>query len=240
CWCGIPAGGIWDRHRRRVLVRYSGGSTYRVRACNLVPVLEPYPRDDETVSASVSLPPLVVVVPETNIYRRVAKAHTGCDYGITVDRIRNSLEGAGDVPREWPASPPSAANVEEEEMEENDDDDDHYRDDEGRVSCLGVDKSKESIDIANQRYPRCKFVIGDVLVPGEMSSVRALCERHLVGMAPSVMCIDINGNREIDGVLDCLRMVMNEPWSSMPRMIIVKSRFLYWEMKKMEESWGGW
>lgn len=62
----------------------------------------------------------------------------------------------------------------------------------------------------------------------------------IVGTAPSVMCIDINGNREIDGVLECLRMVMNEPWSSMPRMIIVKSRFLYWEMKKMEESWGGW
>lgn len=73
-----------------------------------------------------------------------------------------------------------------------------------------------------------------------MSSVRALCERHIIGTAPSVMCIDINGNREIDGVLECLRMVMNEPWSSMPRMIIVKSRFLYWEMKKMEESWGGW
>lgn len=79
-----------------------------------------------------------------------------------------------------------------------------------------------------------------MLVPGEMSSVRALCERHLVVTAPSVMCIDINGNREIDGVLECLRMVMNEPWSSMPRMTVVKSRFLYWEMKKMEESWGGW
>ena len=79
-----------------------------------------------------------------------------------------------------------------------------------------------------------------MLVPGEMSSVRALCERHLVVTAPSVMCIDINGNREIDGVLECLRMVMNEPWSSMPCMTVVKSRFLYWEMKKMEESWGGW
>ena len=83
-----------------------------------------------------------------------------------------------------------------------------------------------------KRYPTCKFVLGDVLIPGGMSSVRELCELHLVGTAPTVVCIDINGNREIEGVLGCIGAVMNEPWSRLPRMIIVKSRFLYWEIKK--------
>ena len=83
-----------------------------------------------------------------------------------------------------------------------------------------------------KRYPTCKFVHGDVLIPGGMSSVRELCELHLVGTAPTVVCIDINGNREIEGVLGCIGAVMNEPWSRLPRMIIVKSRFLYWEIKK--------
>ena len=77
-----------------------------------------------------------------------------------------------------------------------------------------------------------KFVLGDVLVPNDMSSIRLLCEQCLVGSAPSILCIDINGNREIEGVLACLSVVMNESWVRMPRMIIVKSRFLYWDMKR--------
>ncbi len=86
--------------------------------------------------------------------------------------------------------------------------------------------------IGEKRYPDCEFALGDVLVPGVMSQVRELCERRLVNKSPSVICIDINGNRDIDGVLECLKVVMNEHWSKMPRMIVVKSRFLYWEMKK--------
>ncbi|KAL3816262.1 hypothetical protein ACHAXA_000201 [Cyclostephanos tholiformis] len=236
-----------DRDRRRVLVRYSRGSTYRVRACNLVPVLESRFHDDvdmalsPTSSTTSRIPPLVVLVPETNIYRRVARVHTtprdtfleiGCDYGITVDRVRSSLVTAGDVPLEWPKS---TVTVDGKEVSNDDiyhDVNDHIEMEEVRVSCLGVDKSKESIDIANQRYPDCEFALGDVLVPGVMSQVRELCERRLVNKSPSVICIDINGNRDIDGVLECLKMVMNEHWSKMPRMIVVKSRFLYWEMKK--------
>jgi hypothetical protein len=185
-----------------VLVRYSGGSTYLVRACNLVPVLEPdlqradddhadyyfaasrFPSSSSSSSSSAAaaaaaplvLPPMVVVVPETNVYRRVAKVHAapgdtfveiGCDYGITVDMVRSSLENAGDVPREerqrprLPPSPASAVKEEEEEEEEDkkkkeeeEKEDKKIRkeeEDEGRVACLGVDKSKESIDIAKQR-----------------------------------------------------------------------------------------
>ncbi len=84
----------------------------------------------------------------------------------------------------------------------------------------------------SKSYPECEFVHGDVLLPNEMSRVREHCELHLANKSPSVICVDINGNRDIDGVLECLRAIMHEPWSRMPRLIIVKSRFLYWEMKK--------
>ena len=85
---------------------------------------------------------------------------------------------------------------------------------------------------ARHRYPKCKFALGDVLVPNEMAAIRTLCETTLINSAPSVVCIDVNGNREIQGVLDCISSIMNEQWKVMPRMIIVKSRFLYWELKK--------
>ena len=132
--------------KRRVLVRYSKGSTYHVKAYNLIPILEP------SVQSS-TLPPLVVVVPETNIYRRVAKVHTtpndsfmeiGCDYGITCDKIYNSLLDK-DVPRVWP---PPKNEEEAKDTEEKDKDDEES---ESRVSCLGIDKSTNSIKVANER-----------------------------------------------------------------------------------------
>ena len=149
------------RDDRRILVRYSKGATYRVRAYNLIPVLEPCVHnvvdDDDannTDSSVAALPPLVVIVPETNIYRRVAKVHTtpddsfmeiGCDYGITCDKIYNSLVDAGDVPKVWPVDEKTndgqALNVENKVSGSSGD----------RVSCLGIDKSKVSIDIANER-----------------------------------------------------------------------------------------
>lgn len=82
------------------------------------------------------------------------------------------------------------------------------------------------------RYPKCKFALGDVLQPNDMSSIRTLCEQCMDGSAPSIICMDVNGNREIDGVIECLNMIMKEPWKRQPRMIIVKSRFLYWEVKQ--------
>ena len=216
------------RGDRRVLVRYEKGSTYRVHAYNLLPVLEP------CLHESSSIPPLVVLVPETNVYRRVARVHTtpddsflevGCDYGITVDKIQKSLADAGDVPRVWPAPEDGGG-------------DDSSSGGAGtqpgsgrRSSCLGVDRSQESIDIANERYPDCLFSLVNVLRPDEMSSLRALCEKSLANSSPSVVCVDVNGNREIDGVLDVLRMVVDERWRRQPRLIIVKSRFLYWEVK---------
>lgn len=214
-----------QRSERRVLVRYSKGATYRVRAYNLLPVLEPSVHD-------TALPPLVVLTPETHIYRRLAKIHCtpddsfmeiGCDYGITVDKIQTSIEEAGDVPKEWPCN-----EVNNEVDEKKEDNDGNCT----RVSCVGVDKSIESINIANERYPKCKFLLANVLVSEEVSTIRTMCEANLRGEAPSIICIDVNGNREIDGVLQCLQMIMNERWKRQPRMIIVKSRFLYWDLKE--------
>ena len=84
------------------------------------------------------------------------------------------------------------------------------------------------------RFPKCKFALGDVLLPNDMSYIRTLCEQLMARSAPSIICIDVNGNREIDGVIACLKMVVNEAWKQQPRMIIVKSRFLYWEVKRLE------
>jgi hypothetical protein len=109
-------------------------------------------------------PPLVVLVPETNIYRRVAKVHTtpedtfmeiGCDYGITVDKIRQSLEEAGDVPRVWRKEKNMDAMTVDDDNDDVCDDSDEEEEDnhhhDHRVSCLGIDKSVESISIANKR-----------------------------------------------------------------------------------------
>jgi hypothetical protein len=143
------------RMQRRVLVRYSKGATYRVRAYNLVPVLEQSLQN--TKLDDVALPPLVIVTPETHIYRRIAKTHTtpedsfmeiGCDYGITVDKIRKAVEEAGDVPLKWP----NASDVEETDnkgvlMQVGAE----LQLEQGGHSCLGVDRSQESIGIANER-----------------------------------------------------------------------------------------
>ena len=89
------------------------------------------------------LSPMVIVTPETNIYRRIAKAHTtpndsfmeiGCDYGITVDKIRKAMVDAGDVPLAW--QPTETNDNAQKDIE---------------ASCLGIDRSQESIGIANER-----------------------------------------------------------------------------------------
>lgn len=220
-----------DRSKRRVHVRYSKGATYRVRAYNMLSVLEPSVHNNDV------LPPLVVVTPETHIYRRIAKVHStpedsfmevGCDYGITVDKIQTSLEEDGDVPKEWPPETNNEVTVDEKKEDNSGGS--------ARVSCIGVDRSIESISIANERYPKCKFLLTNVLVPEEMATLRTTCEASLQGAAPSIICVDINGNREIDGVLKCVQMIMNEKWKRQPRMIIVKSRFLYWELKERNEQ----
>lgn len=229
---------------RRVLVRYSKGATYRVRAVNLIPVLEPVPSPlPPHPSSSVSPPPMVLVAPETYAYRRLAVVHAvpgdsfleiGCDYGITVDRVRRALEDGGDVPRNAASA---VVKLDTDNGESTISANEAILTEEKKPTCLGIDKSQESIDVATSRYPRSKFVMGDVFVEEEMTQFRTLCEHGLVGGSPSVVAIDINGNREIEGVVRCIQTMMDQPWKrGVPRLIIVKSRFLYWHMKGKEDE----
>jgi hypothetical protein len=83
---------------------------------------------------------------------------------------------------------------------------------------MGIDKSEESIQVARMRLPTCKFFCCDVLV---------IWPIELTEFQPTVVGIDINGNRELDAVLECLQVVMTH-WT--PRLIFVKSRALYHEL----------
>ena len=69
--------------------------------------------------------------------------------------------------------------------------------------------------------------------PNDLASLNELCKQSLKDGAPSVIAIDINGNRDVDGVLECLQVVMNEMWIKQPRLIVVKSRFLYWDLREI-------
>lgn len=75
----------------------------------------------------------------------------------------------------------------------------------------------------------------NILNPDDIASLNTFCQQTLEGGAPSVIAIDINGNRDVDGVLECLQVVMNEKWTEQPRLIVVKSRFLYWDLRKLKE-----
>jgi hypothetical protein len=83
---------------------------------------------------------------------------------------------------------------------------------------LGVDKSEDSIRIARERYPTRNFLLGDVFED----------ELDISLGSPSVVAIDINGNRMLPAVLDCIQLALDN-WS--PRLIIVKSRELYAKMQ---------
>ena len=233
----------------RILVRYPKGSTYRVRSNFLLPVLEP-----EVVTSDR----IVLVVPETPDYRRASVVHTcvgesfleiGCDYGMCVDRVRKALAEVGAVP--LVATTSISTSTEDEQCNENANQDITPKDGNNngdtsngsnQVACLGVDKSPESIEIAMERYPKSSFSIEDALSDEGTAKMRALCKQKLIGGYPNVVAIDINGNRLLDHVLECVSRVMNpagddvvigEDWD-LPRLIIVKSRFLHEEVKRQQ------
>ena len=216
----------------RVLVRYPKGSTYHVRKSFLLPVLEP---------GAVTSDRIVLVVPETPEYRRASVVHTtvgesfleiGCDYGMCVDRVRKALSEVGAVPL-------VATNTGGDE--EGSDSACNDGNSSSQVACLGVDKSPESIEIAAERYPETTFSIEDALSDEGTAKMRALCKQKLVGGHPNVVAIDINGNRLLDHVVECVKRVMNpgddvaigRDWD-LPRLIIVKSRFLHEEVKRQQ------
>lgn len=91
-------------------------------------------------------------------------------------------------------------------------------------SQIGVDKSEESIAIAKERYPHRDFVLGDIFEDDLASTLP---------QTPTVVAIDINGNRMLPAVLQCIQVAMSK-WA--PRLIIVKSRELYATLVEEQET----
>jgi hypothetical protein len=87
-------------------------------------------------------------------------------------------------------------------------------------TSLGIDKSESSIAIARVRYPSRTFLLGDIFEEFDtmMSSSSSFFQQ------PLVVAIDINGNRALPTVIDCIQLVMDK---IKPRLIVVKSRELY-------------
>lgn len=74
----------------------------------------------------------------------------------------------------------------------------------------------------------------DGLTTKGVAELRRFCRDNLVLGYPTVVAIDINGNREIPAVVRCVENVMTadepsgdaKPWE-LPRLILVKSRHLH-------------
>lgn len=163
----------------RLRVRYPKGSTYAVKRDHLLPVLE----EEHN---------LVLVLPETDVYRRCCVVHTlpeesfleiGCESGLTCHRVQQAKDN--------PAVP-----------------------------VVGVDKSSTSIDRARARFPELQLHCWDFLAHEPPTDLTVL---------PDVVAVDINGNRELPAVLECLEAIW-KLWQ--PRLLIVKSRSLYAELQQ--------
>ena len=90
-----------------------------------------------------------MVLPETHAYRKACIVHTcidetfleiGCDYGCTVDRVQKALLSDCYIKKE---------NEDDDKINWNDTL--IQNDKENLVVALGIDKSPESIAIANER-----------------------------------------------------------------------------------------
>jgi hypothetical protein len=200
---------------RRVLVRYPKGSTYHVKRRNLIPILETMGR-------------LVLIMAETPDYRRAAVIHTcigdtfleiGCDYGACVDRVHRALHELSSVPID-PNCPPILLPAISD----------------AQRWCIGIDKSTESIEIAKRQYPHCFFSNMDVLSKEGTNHLQTLYETIFPTAHASIVAIDINGNREIPAVIQCIHTVMNPNspgQQQLPRLILVKSRLLYHKLREI-------
>jgi len=104
----------------------------------------------------------------------------------------------------------------------------------GAVVCnakLGIDKSEESLEIAKNNYPNDEFLEVDVLEQSREEMEDILIKYGLRGSGVDVegglvVAIDINGNRELEAVIECLKW-----WK--PRLVVVKSRSLYSKLVEM-------
>lgn len=88
----------------------------------------------------------------------------------------------------------------------------------------GIDKSPKSLVVAKENFPNDTYIEADVLVEDKEYYKKMLKDFGIEDGCNFVVGIDINGNREIEAVRECLKRVLN--WWN-PRLVIVKSRSLY-------------
>lgn len=106
------------------------------------------------------------------------------------------------------------------------------------VPCrLGIDKSEVSLEQLRGKYSTCPILQMDLLEEDVSVIQNLLMEKKMDAKSLEqqggklVVAIDINGNREIEGVVECLDRVLT-CWS--PKLVIVKSRSLYSYIKNKE------
>ena len=217
------AGSAGGSGKRRVTVRYPQGSTYSARRRMLAPIL---PRTAEQGPGYAQ--DVVIVAPDTACYRRLCRIHTlpgdtfleiGCDFGACTVGAAESL----------------VASVPSEKVPVR-----------HQAKAFGVDKSTDSVTHANRLHctPEANITRGAAVVFEEADAlslegardIRKRCG-EVLGAAPSVVAIDINGNRPLDAVVECLMRTLQPQlpngenvgvsgWS-LPRLIIVKSEELH-------------
>lgn len=184
----------------RLWIQYPKGSTYHVKRKNLVRILQRCRGG------------LILVWPETDVYRRGCLTHTlpvgegfveiGCDRGLTVDRVARSLTTTTTT---TPAS--------------------------SFPAVLGMDKADDSIASARRRYPHYTFVQWDCLQPDAVVPPEL---HELIQANESFhMAIDIGGNRDLPAVLQCLHRLLVD-FGLQPRLVFVKSRALFQELQSQK------
>ena len=91
---------------------------------------------------------------------------------------------------------------------------------------VGLDKSDSHVIESRVRWPKCQFVTADVLKNPEcLHTCRAMFPRLPGGgLRKCVVMIDINGNRPMDAVNACVKVV--EKYLQ-PMVMVVKSKELY-------------
>eukprot|EP00555_Chaetoceros_dichaeta_P009960 CAMPEP_0198259726 /NCGR_PEP_ID=MMETSP1447-20131203/8839_1 /TAXON_ID=420782 /ORGANISM="Chaetoceros dichaeta, Strain CCMP1751" /LENGTH=282 /DNA_ID=CAMNT_0043947179 /DNA_START=32 /DNA_END=880 /DNA_ORIENTATION=- len=148
---------------------------------------------------------VVIVVPETTDYRRLCIVHT-----LAQD---NFIEIGSDLGKTI-----------------------------GQVvarNTLGIDKSRTSVDIAQRDYPYLHFIQADMLLKSKEDWQNFILSQFNSNSTTDtdtdtdtdlVVGVDINGNRELEAVRECVKRVLD--WWS-PRLVVVKSRSLFQELNKV-------
>ncbi len=97
----------------------------------------------------------------------------------------------------------------------------------GNVDCckrVGIDKSPSSLEIAKNNFPTLDLEEIDVLTESKEGLMNILDRYEMTCKDKLIVAIDINGNRELEAVVQCLKRVL-DIWE--PRLVIVKSRSLF-------------